>query len=94
MPSRNNGIFDCELYQIREHGISLQEGDRRNLTFAGNFAINNHLHDEADIALGGCGNRIAHNLIHDNPFGGIKYGGNNHLIEYNELYNCLTDADD
>ena len=92
--SRNNGIFGCELYKIRQHGISLQGGDRRTLTPAGNFAVNNHLHDEADITLGGCGNSVAHNLIHDNPFGGIKYGGNNNLIEYNELYNCLTDADD
>lgn len=93
-PSRNNGVVGCELYKIRESGISLQGGNRKNLVPGENYAENNHLHQEADIQLSGCGNRVAHNLIHDNPFGGIKYSGNNHLIEYNELYNCLTDADD
>jgi len=93
-PSRNNGVVNCELYKIRENGIALQGGNRKNLIPGGNYALNNHLHDEADIQLSGCGNRVAHNLIHDNPFGGIKYSGNNQLIEYNELDNCLTDADD
>ncbi len=92
--SRNNGVTGCELYKIRGDGISLQGGDRTTLTPGNNFAINNHLHDEANIQISGCGNRVAHNLIHDNPWGAIQYSGNDHLIEYNELVNCLTDADD
>ena len=92
--SRNNGVVDCELYKIREDGIALQGGDRATLTPGNNYAVNNHLHDEANIQASGCGNRVAHNLIHDNPWGAIQYNGNDHLIEYNEMVNCLTDADD
>ena len=93
-PSRHNGVVGCELYKIRENGILLRGGDRKTLAPGKNYAINNHLHDEANIRLSGCGNRVAHNLIHDNSYGGIQYNGNNHLIEYNELTNCLKDADD
>lgn len=46
------------------------------------------------MLLGGVGVRVAHNWIHDAPHQGITIGGNDHLIEYNEVYNIGMDSDD
>jgi hypothetical protein len=40
------------------------------------------------------GNIVSHNRIHDAPFSGIQYYGNDHLIEYNELYDLAHESGD
>ena len=46
------------------------------------------------ITIRGVGNRVSHNLIHDGPDIGIRLYGNDHVIEYNEIYNvCQQLAD-
>ena len=89
-----NGIIACELSAIRRTGIIINGGDRKTLAPGKNFAVNNHLHHGADISVSGCGNRIAHNLFHDNTHSAINFSGNDQRIEYNEIHHCLTDADD
>ena len=40
----------------------------------------------------GC--RVRHNLVHDTPHAGILYGGNDHVIEFNEVaHTVLTSSD-
>jgi hypothetical protein len=41
------------------------------------------------IRMGGVGQRAAHNEIHDAPHAAILFSGNDHLIEYNEIYDVL-----
>ena len=47
---------------------------------------------------GGDGNnvgcRIRHNLVHDTPHAGILYGGNDHLIELNEIARTVLTSSD
>jgi parallel beta-helix repeat protein len=44
--------------------------------------------------LGGCGNRLAHNLFHHGPTGAVAYGGNEHVLELNEAHTmCIHYAD-
>lgn len=46
------------------------------------------------VTLGGCGNRVANNLIHHCPTGGVAYGGNEHVLELNEVHHvCLLYSD-
>jgi hypothetical protein len=44
--------------------------------------------------VNGVGNRIAHNLIHSAPHSGIMLGGNEHVIEYNELHTLAQQTGD
>ena len=97
-----NGVVGCDIYQMGESGISLSGGDRRTLTPAGHYAENNHIHDFARFArtyrpgvgVNGVGNRVTHNLIHDAPHNGILLGGNDHLIEFNEIHSVCYETGD
>jgi hypothetical protein len=97
-----NAVVGCDIYNTGTSGIVINGGDRKTLVPGGNNAENNHIHDfarlqrtyAAAVHLGGVGNRAAHNLIHDCPHAGVLYGGNNQIIEYNEIFNtCLETGD-
>ncbi|NLF67979.1 MAG: right-handed parallel beta-helix repeat-containing protein [Candidatus Anammoximicrobium sp.] len=97
-----NGVIGCEIDQMAEGGISLSGGDRKSLAPAGLYAENNHIHHygrvkpmySAGISVHGVGNRIAHNLIHDAPHQAIGFGGNDHVIELNEIHNVCFESND
>jgi hypothetical protein len=98
----NNGITSCDIYSVSSGGISLSGGDRKTLTPAFNFADNNHIYDYSSwirtyqpaISISGVGNRLAHNDIHDAPHSGIILSGNEHVLEYNELYRLAKETGD
>ena len=98
----NNGIVSCDIYKVASGGIALSGGDRKTLTPAGNYAVNNHIYNysswirtyQAAISISGVGNRLAHNRIHDAPHSGIILHGNEHIIEYNELYQLAKETGD
>src|SRR6185369_15926793 len=97
-----NGVQSCEIYQCGESGVTLSGGDRKTLTAAGNFAVNNRIHDFSQwgrtynpgIAINGVGNLIANNQIYNAPHTAILLHGNEHVIEYNEIHHvCLETSD-
>jgi hypothetical protein len=98
----DQGIANCDIYNIGQGGISLGGGDRVTLTPAGNFVENCRIHDfnrwgrtyKGAINIDGAGNRIAHNLIYNAPGVAIYLHGNDHLIEYNEIHDVMSDGDD
>jgi hypothetical protein len=102
----NNGVLSCDMYDIASGGVDLHGGDLATLTPAGNYAVNNHIHDfgiriktyQPAVQTTGVGNRIAHNLIHDAPHTGIflttSNVGNDHIIEYNELHSLAKETGD
>jgi len=95
-------VFGCDVYDTGEGGISLSGGQRATLTPAGHNAENNHVHHYARrartyktaISVSGVGNRIAHNLIHDGPHMALSAGGNDHVVEYNEIHNVVEESGD
>ncbi|MGE5532008.1 MAG: right-handed parallel beta-helix repeat-containing protein, partial [Bacteroidota bacterium] len=97
-----HGVQSCDMYNLGAGGISLNGGDRRTLTPAGHYADNNHIHHFAQlvfayqnaIRLAGVGNRMTHNLVHDTIHEALSYSGNDHLVEFNEVYNVCLEADD
>jgi hypothetical protein len=99
---KNNGVVACELYNLGGGGISLSGGDRKTLTPCGNYADNNHIHHfgriyrthHDAINLNGCGCRATHNLIHDAPHHAMDFGGNDNLVEFNEVYRVCLETDD
>ena len=92
----------CEVTQIASYGIRVYGGDRKTLT-RGECAIEKcHVHHVGRLdwvggrcaIIDGCGNRMANNLFHDGPTGAVCYGGNEHLLELNEVHTmCIHYAD-
>jgi len=95
-------VTGCEIYHTGEGGIALAGGNRKSLTPAGHEAVSNHIHHysrwhrmyKPAISLSGVALRAAHNLIHDAPHMAVSFGGNDHVIEFNEIHNVCRESND
>ena len=95
-------VADCEIYRTGAGGIAMSGGDRTTLTPGGLIAENNEIHHFSrikrmytpGISLNGVGNRASHNLIHSAPHIAISFGGNEQLLEYNEIHHVCTESND
>lgn len=94
-------VSSCDIYDTNG-GISVGGGDRKTLTPGKHVVENCHIHRYSRlsktyitaISLHGCGLTARHNLIHDAPHMAIGFGGNDHLIEYNEIYDVCQETSD
>jgi hypothetical protein len=99
---QNDGVAGCDIYGTGGGGIHLRGGERESLTPGGHFADNNHIHHYGRwnrmytpaISLDGVGNRVTHNLVHDAPHMAISFGGNDHVIEFNEIHDVCLESND
>ena len=97
-----NGVIGCDIHDTGEGGVSISGGDRETLTPAGNYAENNHIHHfgrlvrtyRPAVGVGGVGQRVIHNLMHHGPHNAIQLGGNDHLIEFNEVHSVCYETGD
>ncbi|HDY89908.1 MAG TPA: right-handed parallel beta-helix repeat-containing protein, partial [bacterium] len=97
-----NGIVSCDIYEVSAAGATIHGGDRKTLTPANNYGINNHVHHYSQvfrtyrsaISLSGVGNRIANNYIHDAPHEGVRFHGNEHVMEFNEIHHVAMETGD
>jgi hypothetical protein len=97
-----NGVVGCDIYNVGAGGIKIDAGDRKTLEPAACFADNNYVHDIArikrvyfaGISLNGVGNRASHNLISHLPHFALYFNGNDHVMEYNEIYDVCYESND
>jgi hypothetical protein len=97
-----NGALSCTISQIGGTAIDILAGDRARLVPAGDFAVNNHIHDFARtewtyhgaVHLYGVGNRAANNLIYNAPHCAMRFGGNDNVIELNEIHDVCRETGD
>ncbi|MBN2513494.1 MAG: right-handed parallel beta-helix repeat-containing protein [Sedimentisphaerales bacterium] len=97
-----NGVESCDIFETGDGGIRIYGGDRQSLQPAANYARNNHIYNYSRwcftyrpaIQIDGVGNQASHNRIHDGPHNAIQLGGNDHMIEYNEIHDVCTESDD
>lgn len=97
-----HGVIGCDMRGMGGGGIYLVGGDREMLKPAGHFAENNHIHHfgrwdrmyRPALFLSGVGLRASHNLIHDAPHAAILFGGNDHVMEFNEIHNVCSESHD
>lgn len=96
----NNLIFSNEITQVEGSPVKLYGGDVETLTPANNRVYNNYIHDwtggngTSGIRIYGVGHHVSHNELHNTGDSAIEYDGNDHIIEYNLIYNvCLESSD-
>ena len=97
-----NVLYGCDVYNTGAGGVSMTGGDRKTLTPGHNCAENNHVHHYSRRArtyttalrIDGCGNRMAHNLLHHGPHMALAAGGNDHVVEFNEIHNAVYESGD
>jgi hypothetical protein len=95
-------VFSCNIHTLGRGGLVVSGGDRKTLSPAGHRIENCHIHHLSRIDhtytpgvwLDGVGSRLAHNLIHDVASSAFRVGGNDHLIEFNEVHRVVLESDD
>lgn len=98
----DNTISSCEIYDMGRGGIKVKGGNRETLERSGYLIDNSHIHELSRIDrtytpgvwVDGVGTTITHCRIHDVPSSAMRINGNEHLVEYNEMYHVVTESDD
>lgn len=99
---KNHLISGCHIYNMGAGGVLLSGGNRKNLIPAGNTVYNCEIHDvnrldktyKSGVNIMGVGNCVSHCKIYNMPSFGIYIHGNDHLIEYNDIFDCVTENSD
>jgi hypothetical protein len=99
---KKHGVGSCDIFDTGDGGVTMSGGNRQTLTPGGHYVENCHF-----VGLGrwskcyvpavlmhGVGLRASHNLIHDHPHCAILYGGNDHLIEFNDIHHIALETGD
>lgn len=89
-------VCNNHITAVGRGGITVDGGDRENLTPGNCIAENNLIHSWSQIAktycpavqLKGVGNICRHNEMYDSPHVAVWYHGNDHLIEYNHIHHA------
>ncbi|MDD8026393.1 MAG: right-handed parallel beta-helix repeat-containing protein [Acidobacteriota bacterium] len=95
-------VRSCDIHDLALGGIRLVGGDRKTLVPAGHSAVNNDIYRfsrwirtyQYAVRLEGVGAVAAHNRIHDAPHEAISLSGNDHVIEYNEIFDVCRETGD
>jgi len=99
---QGNGLLSCDIHTLGRGGVVLSAGDRKTLARGESFMENCHIYELSRIdrtytpavVVSGAGNRIVHNWFHDIPSSAIRVGGNDHLVEFNEINRVVLESDD
>lgn len=101
--STNTVIDGCVINDVGYSGINIGDGDSVNMTPSGTIIKNCDIsgvmqysanNGRAGIKVSGSGTTIKNNLLHDMKNSAIRFSGTKHIIEYNEIYNCVTESAD
>lgn len=98
-----NHIFrNGTIYEVGAGGIDVQTGERLFLRPGNAIIENNHIYNFSQVQrtytpavyMSGVANIVRHNLIHGSDHMAIELGGNDNILEYNEIYDVATNTDD
>jgi hypothetical protein len=99
---KRHGVVSCDLHTLGRGGVRINGGDRKTLDRGDHSVRNCHIYDFSRVDrtytpavnLDGVGHRIEHNRVHDSPGHGMRVNGNDHLVEFNEVYRVAMETDD
>jgi hypothetical protein len=97
-----NGILGCDIHTIGRSATEVIGGDRKTLTPGKHFVENCQIHSfgridrtyTPGIQLDGVGHRVAHNLLYDCPSSALRIEGNDHVMEFNQVFDAVQESDD
>ena len=98
----HNAISSCNIYDLGRGAVKVSGGQRETLEKSEFLIDNCHIHHLSRIDrtytpgiwVDGVGTKITHCKIHDVPSSAMRINGNDHTIEYNEMYHVVTESDD
>ncbi|MFA6289909.1 MAG: right-handed parallel beta-helix repeat-containing protein [Opitutaceae bacterium] len=98
----DHGLLSCDISSLGRGGVVMMAGNRRTLEPGGDFMENCDISDLSRIdhtytpavIVSGAGNRISRNRLHDIPSSAMRVEGNDMTVEYNEVFNVVTESDD
>ena len=102
MSGTRHVVRRCEVTGTGERGVAMQGGDRVSLARGDNLIERSRFFKygrwvwmyEPGLSLHGVGNVARKNLIYESPHSGILWGGNDQLIELNEIHDVCRSASD
>lgn len=103
----NHEVIGCDIYHTAQGGILIlnsRDDEWKKLIPHRHVVENNHIHHfnrfdggyrpAVSITSHSIGTRISHNLMHDSPHQAINFTCNDHIIEFNEIYDVLYEPTD
>lgn len=99
---QKHAVVSCDIYSMGRGGAIIQGGDRKTLEAGGHVVENCAIHHLSRIdhtytpavLVGGVGQRVAHNRMYHINSSAVRLGGNDHVVEYNEVHDVLLESDD
>jgi len=93
-------VVGCDIHGTGDKAVQMDSGDRFTLTRGESVIDNCHMHHtnrfvragSQAVSLLGVGNRLSHNLIHDTGYIAVRFGGNDHVLEYNRLFRTNVES--
>ncbi len=98
----DNGILACTIHGMGRGGVALNGGNRKTLSPGRHFLENSEIFDLSRIdhtytpavIVSGVGNRVAHNRLHDILSSAMRVGGNDNVVEFNDVFHVVLESDD
>lgn len=96
-------VDKCTLHELPAGGIYVDAGSALDNFTNGNVVVSNsEMYNFAlerktyypAVNLKGCGNKVTNCVIHDAPHSAIIFAGNDHVIEYCDISNVVTESVD
>ena len=96
-----HGIKNCSVYYTGEGAVEVVGGDRINLIPANHYVKNCTFHDcnrfsktTPVVNIQGMGLELSNCDIYNSPYSAIHLGGNDIIIEKNDIHDCLKECAD
>lgn len=98
----NVKLLSNNIQNTGKSAINLVGGDFEKGLPSGNVIENNWIHGFGrlqktyayGVMIRGYNTRVSHNKIHNCPHAALGFSGNDHIIEYNEIFDALKQTDD
>lgn len=99
---KNHIVSRCHIHDMGAGGILLSGGNRKNLIPGGNTVYSCEIHDvnrldktyKSAVNIMGVGNTVSHCKIYNMPSFAIYIHGNDHVIEYNDIFDAVVTNSD
>lgn len=100
--AKDSRFTELSVKRAGQGGVAIYAGDRNRLSPGNAIVADSTFEDYARlvrtyrpaISLSGVGNSVVRNIIHDGPHAAIIFGGNDHLIAGNDIYDVATETRD